>query len=154
MTGGDGDDTLNGQGGDDVVLGGAGSDELDGGSGYNVLIGGEGSDTINAGNGVNLLIYESLLDGGDTIYNFDAAYADHDILSLDVLFDRLNVATEDRAGRIEVEKNGDVHTVRVDTTGDGAFDLTVATVHVIEGNYLNMTQNDPLLNDITYGTLG
>jgi hypothetical protein len=154
IAGGDGDDALDGQSGHDVLFGGAGSDSLDGGPGNDVLIGGAGSDTIDAGEGVNLVIFESVLDGGDTLNNFDAFGSDHDILALDVLFDRLNVATADRAGRIEVEKNGDVHTVRVDTTGDGAFDFTVATVHVVEGSYLNMDQNDPLMNDITYGTLG
>jgi hypothetical protein len=150
MAGGDGDDTLYGQGGDDVLLGGAGSDSLDGGPGNDVLIGGAGADTIDVSEGVNLVIYESVLDGGDTINGFNAAVG-HDTISLDLLFDRLGVATADRAGRIEVEKNGDTHTVRVDTTGDGAFDLMVATVNAINGNILDVRQED---NDVTYGTLG
>jgi hypothetical protein len=154
IAGGDGNDTLTGQGGDDVLFGGAGSDTLDGGPGNDVLIGGLGSDTMDVGLGSDLVIYDSLLDGGDTINNFDALGADHDLLSLDLIFDRLDVATVDRESRIKVEKDGDRHTVRIDTTGDGLFDLSVATVYVVDGNYLNMNLNDESLNDITYGTLG
>ena len=115
----------------------------------NVLIGGAGADTIDVGQGVNLVIYESILDGGDTINGFNAAEG-HDRISLDFLFDRLDVATADRASRIEVEKNGDIHTARVDTTGDGAFDLMLATVNVINGNILDVRQDD---GDITYGSM-
>ena len=149
ISGGDGDDNLNGQDGDDVLFGGAGSDNLDGGLGNDMLIGGAGSDTIDVAQGTNLLIYESLLDGGDTITGFNAG-ADHDSVSLDVLFDSLAVATADRQSRIEVETNGDTHTVRIDTTGDGVFDMMLATIEDINGNVLNVGQDD---SDVVYGSM-
>ncbi len=149
ISGGDGNDSLFGKGGNDVLFGGAGADSLDGGEGDDVLLGGAGADVIDVSLGTNLVIYESVLDAGDTIKGFDAAQG-HDIISLDPLLDSLGVATADRASRIGVEKNGNVHTLRVDTTGDGSFDLMVATVNVINGEILNVRQED---SDVSYGSM-
>ncbi|MCI0562503.1 MAG: hypothetical protein MN733_28795, partial [Nitrososphaera sp.] len=118
--------------------------------GNDVLIGGHGSDIIDVGLGTNLVIYESVLDAGDTINGFNAAEG-HDTISLDLVFDRLDVATNDRASRVAVEKDENVHTLRIDTTGDGLFDLMVATVNVINGNTLDVRQDN---GDVNYGTMG
>lgn len=48
-TGGFGNDTLRGEGGDDLLVGGAGNDSLDGGPGRDELIGGPGNDTLDGG---------------------------------------------------------------------------------------------------------
>jgi len=149
VSGGDGDDTLSGQSGDDVLFGGAGSDYLNGGEGHDVLIGGAGADTIDVSLGTDLVIYENLLDGGDIIDGFNAAEG-HDIISLDRLFDHLGVATAERANQTNVEKDGSIHTLSIDTTGDGLFDLMVATVNVVSGELLDVRQDDA---DVSYGSL-
>ena len=48
MTGGKGDDTLVGGGGNDLVNGGAGDDDLDGGGGTDRVIGGKGQDVFQS----------------------------------------------------------------------------------------------------------
>jgi Ca2+-binding RTX toxin-like protein len=67
VLGGDGSDSLWGIGGDDVLLGGAGSDDLIGGDGNDVMIGGSGNDMLFGGSGRDLVIGaqdNDLLDGG------------------------------------------------------------------------------------------
>jgi hypothetical protein len=51
VTGGAGDDTLNGGAGDDTVTGGGGNDTLNGGAGNDTVTGGGGNDTLNGGAG-------------------------------------------------------------------------------------------------------
>jgi Ca2+-binding RTX toxin-like protein len=54
--GGDGDDTVNGGGGNDMIFGQGGNDSLNGNSGRDVLIGGDGVDKLNGGSGGDVLI--------------------------------------------------------------------------------------------------
>ena len=100
--------------------------------------------------GWHVVLYQSILDGGDVIDGFDAAGSDKDVISLDDLFDDLGVATAARAGRIDIETNGNTHVLKVDTTDDGtpSFDLTVATVNVIDGSLLDVNQDS---GDVQYG---
>ena len=51
VSGGDGDDRLNGTNGDDQIFGGGGNDRLNGGNGNDALFGNSGDDTLNGGNG-------------------------------------------------------------------------------------------------------
>jgi hypothetical protein len=159
LAGTDVDDLLHGAGGNDVIsggigadvlFGGAGNDTLDGGAGNDMIYGGTGADTINVSQGSDLVIYQNLLDGNDIINGFNAAGTDNDVISLDALFDGLFVDTAERANRILVEANGDMQTLRVDTSGDGSFDLTVATVSFIDGNLLNVGMET---EDVQYGSL-
>ncbi|TCB38250.1 hypothetical protein E0H82_01250 [Acinetobacter sp. ANC 4910] len=64
----DGDDTLNGSSGNDLLRGGAGNDTLNGGDGNDLLIDGNGADTFNAGNGNDVMIISGTgfvsIDGG------------------------------------------------------------------------------------------
>ncbi|HSI44993.1 MAG TPA: retention module-containing protein [Methylophilus sp.] len=73
-----GNDTLNGGDGNDILRGGAGNDTLNGGAGNDILIGGKGSDTLTGGAGVDVFKWDRGDDeriGGvvarDTINNFD-----------------------------------------------------------------------------------
>ena len=120
-----------------------------GGEGNDFLVGGAGADSIDVSEGRGIIAYEVRLDGGDIVSGFDAAGADRDVISLDRLFDGLGVGTADRAGRIDVQKNGNTHTLRVDTTGNDSFDLVVATVNVIDGSILNVDQDSA---DVQYGS--
>ena len=54
--GGDGNDTVNGGGGNDLVFGQAGDDSLNGNGGRDILVGGDGTDKLNGGSGDDLLI--------------------------------------------------------------------------------------------------
>jgi hypothetical protein len=58
LSGGNGNDTLNGGAGDDTLFGGNGNDTLNGGAGDDTLFGGNGNDTLNGGAG------NDTLDGG------------------------------------------------------------------------------------------
>ena len=59
LTGGNGDDVLNGGAGNDTLLGGNGKDMLDGGAGDDVLLGGNGKDSLIWDN------VDSVIDGGN-----------------------------------------------------------------------------------------
>jgi Ca2+-binding RTX toxin-like protein len=61
LSGGNGQDTLNGSAGNDILNGGNGADKLTGGTGNDILTGGSGSDTF---------IFAAL-DGTDTITDFN-----------------------------------------------------------------------------------
>ncbi|WP_181805042.1 calcium-binding protein [Streptomyces shenzhenensis] len=63
--GGDGNDTINASGGDNIVQGGKGDDKLHGGSGAQYLSGDAGNDTITAGTG-NDTLYGGT--GNDALY--------------------------------------------------------------------------------------
>ncbi|WP_189354951.1 type I secretion C-terminal target domain-containing protein, partial [Vogesella fluminis] len=56
LTGGDGDDFIDGRAGNDILHGGAGNDVLMGGLGNDILYGGDGNDLLNGGFGNDTLI--------------------------------------------------------------------------------------------------
>ena len=65
MTGGAGNDTITGEGSNNVLSGGAGNDSLDGRAGNDTLIGGAGNDTLNGGVGADTMIGGA---GNDTYF--------------------------------------------------------------------------------------
>jgi hypothetical protein len=67
LFGGDGNDTVKGGSGNNILVGGAGNDSLTGGSGRDLLIGGAGADTLT-GNGD-----DDILIAGTTDYDANAA---------------------------------------------------------------------------------
>ena len=67
LSGGNGSDTLTGDGRDDILLGGRGDDVLAGSGGADRLYGGQGDDRLSGGNGFDLLVGgqgADRLDGG------------------------------------------------------------------------------------------
>jgi Ca2+-binding RTX toxin-like protein len=81
LLGGSGNDTLHGDGGDDVLLGGTGNDDLLGGSGNDVLVGGDGNDILIGGTGRDVVIGsqdEDLLLGGNDEDIMIGGYTSHD----------------------------------------------------------------------------
>jgi Ca2+-binding RTX toxin-like protein len=69
LSGGNGNDTLNGGGGDDVLSGGKGNDTLSGGSGNDTLSGGGGNDSMSGGAGDDHFLLDEIsgnssIDGG------------------------------------------------------------------------------------------
>jgi VCBS repeat-containing protein len=73
ITGGAGNETINGGDGNDTLMGGAGNDIITGGQGNDLLYGGAGSDTFVFKAG----------DGHDTVFDFQATGAAHDVVQLD-----------------------------------------------------------------------
>lgn len=65
----DGDDTLYGHGGDDLLFGGNGDDVLFGGAGDDTLDGGAGNDTLWTGSGNNTIVFRDGY-GSDVVMDF------------------------------------------------------------------------------------
>src|SRR5262249_45991333 len=63
LFGGDGNDTLKGGNGNNILVGGAGTDSLTGGRGRDLLIGGAGADTLTGNGGDDILIAGPTGDG-------------------------------------------------------------------------------------------
>ncbi len=74
LAGGDGDDTINGFGGNDFLVGGAGNDSLNGGDGQDQLDGSVGNDTLNGGSGDDTVqVGQALADGYTIARNGDGS---------------------------------------------------------------------------------
>ncbi|GEM_PF-2101672 len=115
---------IDGGGGNDLLYGSDGIDVLRGGAGNDVLKGGKGADQFSGGSGSDTFQYESILDGGDIIADFQAG----DKLDLTALFDAngLGAATVQSAiagGYLKIAKQG--ADVLVSFDADGA----VGTAH-------------------------
>lgn len=79
LLGGVGNDYLAGAKGDDVLFGGEGQDNLHGESGNDTLIGGDGNDTMNGGTGNDTYRFEGAF-GQDLITNVDSGKNRHDVV--------------------------------------------------------------------------
>lgn len=164
LLGGDGSDTLNGDAGDDLLLGGEGGDALNGGDGADTLDGGadddvyhggKGADTFITSSGHDTIVYKAVadLDAGDFVIGFDAnSSGGHDTVDLDALFDELNVADGDRAGRVIVVDTGPDAEVRIDLDGDNIHETTILTL-VGVSNAAIVNIGNGANDDIRLGTL-
>lgn len=96
LFGGRGDDILLGMGGNDHLYGGEGHDILLGGSGHDVLVGGKGDDILSGGSGNDVFRYTAGdLDGvtnGDTITDFHLGNLNESKGPLDVNADVLDIS--------------------------------------------------------------
>ena len=92
----EGDDTLRGEGGDDWIFGDEGADTLEGGAGDDFLMGGEGDDTLDGGEGDDILIGGEGDDtltggrGGDT-FVFSEDSGNDTITDFDTTQDKINL---------------------------------------------------------------
>ncbi len=118
---------LSGFEGNDVLIGNGGDDTLTGGAGRDLLVGGAGNDTIklsdSSGDHDTVLI-TSVLDGNDKLSEFGDGVShggadSQDYINLDMLFDELGVATDDRVGRVQLTDGGANAIVTIDLTGNG-----------------------------------
>ncbi|MCS7466941.1 VCBS domain-containing protein [Stieleria sp. ICT_E10.1] len=104
LSGGDGQDIIQGGGGVTRIDGGAGDDELIGGAGSNTLIGGEGDDTLVDGGGINDVVDPSGTDtfvegGGTNVFlgptgttNEDASQVFGELIVVDASGNQLDIA--------------------------------------------------------------
>lgn len=120
LSGGNGKDVLNGLGGHDLLNGGNADDVLNGGSGNDILIGENGNDVLNGGDGRDVLAggngTDSLSGGaGADIFQFGRGGGRDIVFDYEVGIDR--IALEDGIG-VSGGQAGDFN-------GDGIMDLTL-----------------------------
>jgi hypothetical protein len=126
----DGDDTLNGGLGNDLLRGGRGADTLNGGAGNDLLIGGQGNDILSGGAGQDVFRWErgdELVAGGapiaaDVITDFGAASLalGGDVLDLSSLLQgegRIGTTPGNLANYIHFEQTGAGTLVHISTNG-------------------------------------
>lgn len=110
----DGDDTVTGSKKKDSMWGFAGDDTLNGAGGDDWLYGHRGEDTLSGGAGVDHFAFLTGYDS-DTVTDFDAAGADHDVIYMDYyLYDDI-VFTQDGDNLILELPTGDTLTL-IDVT--------------------------------------
>ena len=75
LYGNSGDDLIRGRGGNDLLVGNSGDDDLRGSGGNDVLIGGAGADRLNGGNGADEFRFNAISageDDADEIIDFES----------------------------------------------------------------------------------
>ncbi|HSI44705.1 MAG TPA: type I secretion C-terminal target domain-containing protein, partial [Methylophilus sp.] len=150
-----GDDILNGNAGNDILRGGAGKDTLNGGDGNDILIGGKGNDTLTGGAGVDVFKWDRGDDGvagnpaRDTITDFNKATVGQggDVLDIRDLLQGENPGN--LQNYLHFEKSGSDTIVHISSNGGFANDA-----HNVSGSFSsgNTTQQIVLSGvDITTG---
>ncbi|MDB6142883.1 MAG: von Willebrand factor [Pseudomonas sp.] len=114
LLGGDGNDILFGQGGTDNLDGGKGNDTLLGGTGTDVLRGGMGDDTLLGGAGADLFVWKSGDTGHDVIKDFNSAQGDR--IDLSDLLHNETASTIDNFLKITTAADG-TSTLQVSSEG-------------------------------------
>jgi Ca2+-binding RTX toxin-like protein len=137
----------------DVIDGGTGVDVIFGNEGNDTVVGGAGADTINGGPGNDTIRYDSPLDAGDVIQNFDADPAGgQDVVDLDGLFDSLGVTGADRAGRVQFQGGGANVNLNVDVDGNAANGAEVTVLTFTNANPASFTAGTAPTDDVQIGT--
>lgn len=88
LIGGDGADTINGEGDNDLLHGGDGNDTLDGDAGDDILYGGDGLDMLGGDTRADRFVFmgASAFNDVDVVKDFDIS-TDNDVLDIvDILF--------------------------------------------------------------------
>jgi Ca2+-binding RTX toxin-like protein len=114
------------------IFGNDGANTLDGGAGDDTITGGGGDDVISVATGNDTVRYPDILDGQVTINGFDAnPSGGHDTLDLDALFDKLGVATDQRASHVSLVTNSASVEVNVDFSLTSTPDIhPIATLNL------------------------
>jgi len=141
-----GNDTLNGEGGNDWMLGGDGNDTINGGSGRDRMFGQDGDDRLHGGAaedrmeggaGADVFVYTALSDRGDTITDFDAA---EDSFDLSVMMTAMGYAGADAVadGYLSVSQSGADTLVQIDADGGGNGFVTLANLENVTATEIDM----------------
>jgi Ca2+-binding RTX toxin-like protein len=77
-----GNDTIVGGAGNSTLTGGAGNDTITGGAGNERIVGGAGNDQLTGGAGSDTFVFKAG-DGKDTVSDFQASGASHDVIEVD-----------------------------------------------------------------------
>ncbi|NVZ73213.1 type I secretion C-terminal target domain-containing protein, partial [Pseudomonas costantinii] len=145
LLGGAGDDILFGQGGNDTLDGGKGNDILLGGTGNDTLIGGPGNDILIGGSGADTFVWKSGDTGNDVIKDFKASEGDRidlrDLLKgeTDSTIDNyLKITTVDGVSTLQVSSEGKLNAAG----GLANADVTIK----LEGNDWSHTSINSLIS--------
>ena len=126
---------------DNELTGTSGADILVGGNGAEVLIGGAGDDQLTGGNGSDQFMFESELDGHDTITDFVTGLGG-DVINLDALFDAIapgdDAAT--RRGYVDIDAAGEL-TIDIGGGTISSFSITSASLIGETADTLDATGN-------------
>ncbi|OKH52150.1 hypothetical protein NIES2101_16075 [Calothrix sp. HK-06] len=134
-----GNDTLLGANGDDILWGGAGVDLLNGANGNDTLIGGLGNDTLTGGRGNDKFVYNAFNEGMDIVTDFNTS---QDTLDLSGVFKTLGV-TEVTKDFLQFTQSGSNTLVQIDQNGaaGGMTFSTFVTLNKVTTNYLAIGTN-------------
>ncbi len=114
-------------GGHDELFGGTGDDMIFGQEGDDLISGGEGNDVLFGGTGADIFLFESIVDGVDTIKDFDES--EGDTFGLDALLTQYDPTTEAIEDFVFTREESGNTIVSVDVNGSGnagaASDLAV-----------------------------
>ena len=145
LLGGAGDDILFGQGGNDTLDGGKGNDILLGGTGNDTLIGGQGNDILIGGSGADTFVWKAGDIGNDVIKDFKASEGDRidlkDLLKgeTDSTIDNyLKITTVDGVSTLQVSTEGKLNAAG----GLANADVTIK----LEGNDWSHTSINSLIS--------
>ena len=101
------------------LMGTAADDDIDGSAINDIIIGGGGNDIFSGGDGDDQFYYSNAAsDGNDAIEDF-GAYGDSDVINLSAIFDRLDIASGERADHVAFSESGGNTTITV-TDGSNA----------------------------------
>ncbi len=108
--------------GNDTLIGGAGDDILYGQDGNDILVVGQGMDDIYGGRGNDTVVFDFLDAAVDTIHGFETG-AGHDVLNITDILTGYDALSDLLSDFVQIQAlNGDTH-VRINADGDsgGAF---------------------------------
>lgn len=145
ITGGNGDDIIWGNAGDDVINGGRGDDIIDGGPGDDVinggrgdddLTGGAGSDILDGGRGDDIIYYNDDADWGATDVTFNLGSPNYSHYATPVFLSGYNRSYDAFVG------GQDVDTIQMTSGNDAIFLEDAITVNPLGAN------GDPRIVDV------
>ena len=135
-------DILNGENSFDTLSGGDGDDVLAGGSGNDTLIGGVGSDTLIGGSGEDDFLWNSTLEFGDVVTDFQPG---EDVFQFDVsnislgngnVFENYNegddAAINVASNEINVKTDASVATADIQSRIDAYSNITTGALFVFQ----------------------
>ena len=132
LDGGAGNDVIFGEDDSDLIRGGTGNDTLDGGIDDDTVKGGDGDDEMTGGHG-NDVFFETAGDGADTITDFgndsgnlnDGDQTNNDFVDLDGFYNATTLTdVNDAGGQRFRQRTGDAARRRADGRIDGEIDGT------------------------------
>ncbi len=147
------DDVMAGTDRADLLLGGKGVDRISGDAGDDYIWGGAGADILTGGAGRDRFAYHSLIEGGDTITDFETGNRG-DVIDLSVLMAKYNWPKGDPVanGYVRFVQSGSDTQVQVDAAHAGAF-VTLATLSNTTASEMGLANiRTSLSADETLGT--